>query len=42
MPKSSDFLQTEQQTYEREKAALISAGNEGKFVLVHGDLIAGV
>ncbi len=42
MSKPIDFLQVEQQTYEREKAALISAGNEGKYVLVHGDQIAGV
>ncbi len=36
-----ETLKAELATYEREKAHLV-AGNEGKFVLVHGDAIAGI
>lgn len=38
---SAEFLKKELATYEREKARLV-AESEGKYVVIHGDAVAGV
>ena len=38
---NAEWLKTEIETYEREKARLV-AESEGKYALVHGDSVAGI
>lgn len=38
---TTERLKLETETYEREKSALIAAGGEGKFVLIHGSTVVG-